>query len=160
MPTFPFTEADPIQYPGPPPKTSEVMIVGGGVIGVTTALFLAARNIPVTLLEKGRVAAEQSSRNWGWIRKQGRDADELPIVIEAIRLWRQLADESGEDIGLTQTGVTYLANTEKDMAGFEAFMKIAAIHGLDTRLLDADETAKLITGMSRRFKGAMTTPSD
>jgi glycine/D-amino acid oxidase-like deaminating enzyme len=137
-----------------------VVIIGGGIIGVTTALFLAQRNIPVTVLEKGRVAAEQSSRNWGWIRKQGRDADELPIVIEAIRLWRQLAEECGEDIGLNQTGVTYLANTDKDMAGFEAFMKIAASHELDTSLLDGDETAKLIKGMSRRFKGAMTTPSD
>ncbi|MER8914454.1 FAD-binding oxidoreductase [Mesorhizobium sp. M0761] len=160
MPIFPFSETDPIRHPGPPPKTSEVVIVGGGIIGVTTALFLAQRNIPVTLLEKGRIAAEQSSRNWGWIRKQGRDADELPIVIEAIRLWRQLAEECGEDIGLTQTGVTYLAKTDKDMAGFEAFMKIAATHALDTRLLDADETAALIKGMSRKFKGAMTTPSD
>lgn len=160
LPIFPFSEKDPIQHPGPPPKRSEVVIIGGGIIGVTTALFLAERNIPVTLLEKGRVAAEQSSRNWGWIRKQGRDADELPIVIEAFRLWRQLAEECGEDIGLDQTGVTYLANSDKDMAGFEEFMKIAAIHGLDTRLLDADETAKLIKGMSRKFKGAMTTPSD
>jgi len=160
LPTFPFSEADPIQHPGPPPKTSEVVIVGGGIVGVTTALFMAMRNIPVTLLEKGRVAAEQSSRNWGWIRKQGRDADELPVVIEAIRLWRQLAEECGEDIGLTQAGVTYLAETDKDMAGFEAFMKIAAIHDLDTRLLDGDETAQLIKGMSRKFKGAMTTPSD
>ncbi|TIW92082.1 MAG: FAD-binding oxidoreductase [Mesorhizobium sp.] len=160
MPTFPFSEMDPIQHPGPPPKTSEVVIVGGGIIGVTTALFLAKQNIPVTLLEKGRVAAEQSSRNWGWIRKQGRDADELPIVIEACRLWRQLAEECGEDIGLNQTGVTYLANSDKDMAGFEEFMTIAAIHALDTRLLDADETGKLIKGMSRKFKGAMTTPSD
>ena len=160
MPKFPFSEADPIQHPGPPPKRSEVVIVGGGVIGVSTALFLAQRNIPVTLLEKGRVAAEQSSRNWGWVRKQGRDADELPIVIEAIRLWRQLADECGEDIGLTQTGVTYLANSDKDMAGFDEFMRIAAIHDLDTRLLDANETANFIKGMSRKFAGAMTTPSD
>lgn len=137
-----------------------MVIVGGGIIGVTTALFLAQQSIPVTLLEKGRVAAEQSSRNWGWIRKQGRDADELPVVIEACRLWQQLAEECGEDIGLNQTGVTYLANSDKDMAGFEQFMKIAAIHELDTRLLDTDETAKLIKGMSRKFKGAMTTPSD
>ncbi|RUW44718.1 FAD-binding oxidoreductase, partial [Mesorhizobium sp. M1A.F.Ca.ET.072.01.1.1] len=126
MPTFPFSEADPIQFPGPPPKSADVVIIGGGVIGVTTALFLARRNISVTLLEKGRIAAEQSSRNWGWIRKQGRDADELPIVIEASRRWRQLAEECGEDIGLKQTGVTYLAGSDREMARFEKFMKIAA----------------------------------
>lgn len=160
MTIFPFTESTPIQFQDPLPDTSEVVIIGGGVIGVTTALFLARRNISVTLLEKGRIAAEQSSRNWGWIRQQGRDADELPIVIEAQRLWRQLARECGEDIGLKQTGVTYLARTDKEMAGFGNFLKIAQAHGVDTRLLDQGETASLIPAMSRPFKGAMTTPSD
>lgn len=103
---FPFSEADAVQHSGPLPQKSEVVIVGGGVIGVSTALYLARNNIEVTLLEKGRIAAEQSSRNWGWIRKQGRDADELPIVMEACRLWQELAQECGEDIGLQQTGVT------------------------------------------------------
>lgn len=158
--TFPFTEATPIQFQGPLPKASEVVIVGGGIIGVTTALFLARRNISVTLLEKGRIAAEQSSRNWGWIRQQGRDADELPIVVEACRLWRQLAEECGEDIGLRQTGVTYLARTDKELADFAEFLKIAEAHGVDTRLLDSKEVVDLIPGMSRRFKGGMTTPSD
>lgn len=158
--TFPFTEATPVQFHGPLPKTSDVVIIGGGVIGVTTALFLARLNISVTLLEKGRVAAEQSSRNWGWIRQQGRDADELPIMIEARRLWQQLAGECGEDIGLRQTGVTYLARTDREMAEFAEFVKIAEAHGVDTRLLDPDEVARLIPGMSRRFRGAMTTPSD
>jgi glycine/D-amino acid oxidase-like deaminating enzyme len=157
---FPFSEADPIRHASPVPESSEVVIVGGGVIGVSTALFLAARNIQVTLLEKGRIAAEQSSRNWGWIRKQGRDADELPIVMEACRLWQQLAEECGEDIGLRQTGVTYLARTDKDMAKFARFMQLAAAHDLDTRLLDGAEVAARIGGMARTYAGAMTTPSD
>ncbi|MER9171618.1 FAD-binding oxidoreductase [Mesorhizobium australicum] len=160
MTIFPFTEATPIQFQAPMPKTSEVVVIGGGIVGVTTALFLARRNISVTLLEKGRIAGEQSSRNWGWIRQQGRDADELPIVIEARRLWRQLAEECGEDIGLKQTGATYLARTDKEMAGFAKFLKIAQVHGVDTRLLDQGEVAKLIPAMARPFKGAMTTPSD
>jgi glycine/D-amino acid oxidase-like deaminating enzyme len=157
---FPFSESDAVQHSGPIPQKSEVVIVGGGVIGVSTALFLARNNIEVTLLEKGRIAAEQSSRNWGWIRKQGRDADELPIVMEACRLWQELAQECGEDIGLQQTGVTYLARTPKDMAGFEDFMKIAAAHALDTRLIDGEAVRRMIPGMARNFAGAMVTPSD
>ena len=160
MTIFPFTEATPIQFQAPLPRASDVVIIGGGVIGVSTALFLARRNISVTLLEKGRIAAEQSSRNWGWIRQQGRDADELPIVIEAQRLWRQLAEECSEDIGLKQVGVTYLARTDKEMAGFAKFLAVAQAHGVDTRLLDQGEVAKLIPAMSRQFKGGMTTPSD
>lgn len=160
MPSFPFSETDPVQFPGPMPKSTDVVIIGGGVIGVTTALYLADKGVQVTLVEKGRIAAEQSSRNWGWIRKQGRDADELPIVIEACRLWQELAAECGEDIGLKQTGVTYLANSDKDMTAFEAFLKIAAPHGIDTHLVTAAETETLIPGMARKFHGALTTPSD
>jgi glycine/D-amino acid oxidase-like deaminating enzyme len=157
---FPISEADPVQFPGPPPAFSEVVIIGGGIIGITTALFLAKKGVAVAVVEKGRVAAEQSSRNWGWIRKQGRDADELPIVIEATRLWKQLAEECGEDIGLTRCGVTYLARTDKEMDGFDEFMPTAAAHELDTQLLEAHEVQKLIPGMARRFAGAITTPSD
>jgi glycine/D-amino acid oxidase-like deaminating enzyme len=157
---FPFSEADAVRHSGPLPKKAEVVIVGGGVIGVSTALYLASKNIEVTLLEKGRIAAEQSSRNWGWIRKQGRDADELPIVMEACRLWRELAAECGEDIGLQQTGVTYLARTPKDLAGFETFMKIATAHNLDTRLINGDGVRQMMPGMARSFAGAMVTPSD
>ncbi len=137
-----------------------MVIVGGGIIGVTTAIFLAANNIRVVLLEKGRIAAEQSSRNWGWIRKQGRDADELPIMIEASRLWQQLDEECGEDIGLKRSGVTYLARTQKDMAAFADFMKIAVAHEMDTHLVDQKQVSSMIRGMARTFVGAMTTPSD
>lgn len=160
MNAFPFSETDPIVYSGPVPKSSDVVIIGGGIIGIATALFLAQQKISVTVLEKGRVAAEQSSRNWGWIRKQGRDEDELPIMIEAACLWPQLVQECAEDIGLRQTGVTYLASSDKEMAGFEAFMKIAATHGMDTRLLNGSEVGSLIKNMSGTFKGALTTPSD
>src|SRR5690606_30266146 len=79
---------------------------------------------------------------------------------EAGRLWRQLAQECGEDIGLVETGVTYLAGSDRELADFGDFMKLAAAHDLDTRLLDGDETARLIPGMARKFAGAMTTPSD
>ena len=73
MSVFPITLATPASSPRTPPRDSEVVVIGGGVIGVCTALYLARAGRRVTLLEKGRVAGEQSSRNWGWIRQQGRD---------------------------------------------------------------------------------------
>ena len=47
----------------------------------------AQAGVRVLLCEKGRVAGEQSSRNWGWVRQQGRDWAELPIMIESNRIW-------------------------------------------------------------------------
>ena len=60
------------------PKQTAVAVIGGGIIGVATALELAERGIDVTLLEKGVIAGEQSSRNWGWCRQMGRDPREIP----------------------------------------------------------------------------------
>ena len=40
------------------------------------------------LCEKGDIGGEQSSRNWGWCRKMGRDAREIPLALESLRLWR------------------------------------------------------------------------
>ena len=59
------------------------MIVGGGIIGASTTFFLAERAVPTLLCEKGTVAGEQSSRNWGRCRTMGRDPRELPLAIES-----------------------------------------------------------------------------
>ncbi|NDV01211.1 NAD(P)/FAD-dependent oxidoreductase [Pseudoroseicyclus tamaricis] len=157
---FPYSLAAPPEYAGPLPEGADVAIIGGGIIGICTALFLARAGLRPVVLEKGRVAAEQSSRNWGWIRTQGRDPAELPIAMEARRLWAELARQSGEDIGLRQSPVTYLARKARELEDFAEFAALAKAHGLDTRLLDAAETRAFMPGMSRGYLGAMTTPSD
>ena len=67
------------------PLETEVIIIGGGIIGVSAALTLSEQGVPVVLLEKGEIAAEQSSRNWGWCRQQGRDPREMPLITESLR---------------------------------------------------------------------------
>ena len=64
-----------------PPARADVVVVGGGIVGVSAALYLAKKGVAVTLCEKGRIAGEQSSRNWGWCRTMGRDPAELPLAI-------------------------------------------------------------------------------
>ncbi|MCB1329585.1 MAG: FAD-binding oxidoreductase [Maritimibacter sp.] len=160
MPAFPLSEANPPAHSGPLPSETEVVVIGGGVIGVTTALFLARAGLPVLLLEKGRVAAEQSSRNWGWVRVQGRDPAEIPIAQEAQALWPTLAAEVDIDIGLTQGGVAYLAKDAAEMARHEAWREAAAPFGVSTQLLDTDGTARLLPDAARRWAGAMWTPTD
>jgi glycine/D-amino acid oxidase-like deaminating enzyme len=138
----------------------EVVVIGGGVAGVSSAWFLAKAGVPVVLCEKGRIAGEQSSRNWGWIRKQGRDPRELPASILGLRLWEQIAGEIGEDIGWHKGGVTYLAETPDELVRFEAWLSHARDHQLDSRLLSAAETDALLGQGGRRFAGALFTPSD
>src|ERR1700680_4089454 len=70
------------------PERVRVVIIGGGIIGGATPLFLARKGHSVALCEKGRIGGEQSSRNWGWCRTMGRDVGEIPLAIESLRLWR------------------------------------------------------------------------
>lgn len=160
MSVFPISKASPVTYPGPPPDRADVVVIGGGVIGVCTALFIARAGQSVVLIEKGRIAGEQSSRNWGWIRQQGRDPDEIPIMLEANRLWHELAGQTNVDIGLKATGITYFASTAADMARYEAWLPHARANGLDSRLLSAAEVAGMYPEMATAFQGALVTPSD
>ncbi|MGC1505141.1 MAG: FAD-binding oxidoreductase [Sulfitobacter sp.] len=160
MHAFPISENTPVHFAGPPAVAADVVVIGGGVIGVCTALYLARAGQSVVLLEKGRVAGEQSSRNWGWIRQQGRDPDELPIMIEALGRWKELAGETGVDFGLRQGGVTYFAENAKQLAGFERWTAHARSVGVDTQILNRSETAAMFPQMAKPMVGAMVTPSD
>ena len=142
------------------PEQTEVVVVGGGIIGCATAYYLAKRGVPVALFEKGRVAGEQSSRNWGWVRKQGRDPHELPAIVEALRIWEGLQEELQEDIGWHQGGVTYLAETDEKLSDFEDWLAAAKPYQLDSHLLSPAETDDLLGQEGRRWKGALHTPSD
>ena len=62
---------DPVPADTEVPRATEVAVIGGGIIGVCASLKLAEQGIPVTLLEKGEIAAEQSSRNWAGAVNKG-----------------------------------------------------------------------------------------
>ena len=147
--------------PGRPlPATADVVVIGGGVAGVSTAYYLARAGVSVVLCEKGRIAGEQSSRNWGWVRKQGRDIRELPLMIESMRCWHQIVADLDEDIGFAVGGVTYLAETAKDLARHEAWLESARPFQLDSRMLSPAEVDAMLGRTDRRFLGALHTPSD
>ncbi|MDQ2066999.1 FAD-binding oxidoreductase [Xinfangfangia sp. CPCC 101601] len=159
-PVFPFTESRPVRFSGALPARVDVTVIGGGIAGVMTAWFLRQKGLSVLLCEKGRIAAEQSSRNWGWIRQQGRDPGELPIMIESLAIWKSLAAELGEALGFQQTGVMYLGDTAKDMDSFEAWMEHARAHQLDSRMMTAAEVSGMLKDSAKPWKGAIFTASD
>src|SRR5262249_1331961 len=139
---------------------AEVGIIGGGIIGACPALFLAEQGIPVVLCEKGDIAGEQSSRNWGWVRKTGRDPREIPLIIESLRLWQGMNQMVEAETGFRQAGISYLAEAQAELTQFEAWLEHARQYQLDTRIISRSEAAELMPGLTGDWTGALYTASD
>jgi len=155
-----FSDRAPISFQDALPQSVDVVVIGAGVIGVSTAWFLNESGASVLVCDKGRVACEQSSRNWGWIRQQGRDAAEVPIAIDSLSLWESISRELGEDIGFARRGILYAARTERELARFERWLPIAERHQLDTRMLSGAEVDALVDDKPGQWTGGMYTASD
>ncbi len=142
------------------PASTDIVVIGGGIVGVSAALALSRKGIAVTLCEKGRIGAEQSSRNWGWVRKNGRDARELPLMLESMRLWHGLAPLEHADTGFKVTGVLSVALTDADQARHERWAENARIWQTGSRVIGTAEIAKLLPGATREFRSALYNPTD
>ena len=156
-----ITDQSPIVFSDPLPDAVDVVVIGAGIAGTATSYFLAEHGIKVLLCDKGRVAGEQSSRNWGWIRQQGRDWAELPIMMEANQIWRGLAEKTGEaDLTFTESGCYYLAEDQSTMDKYALWYDVAKQHQLDTRMLTREEIREQIPNVNGNLIGGMVTVTD
>jgi glycine/D-amino acid oxidase-like deaminating enzyme len=151
---------DPVQSDDTVPPRADVVVIGGGIIGTSAALFLAEKGVSVALCEKGHIAGEQSSRNWGWCRKMARDPREIPLVIESLRLWETMNPRVGAETGFRTCGIMYLAESQDDLGKYEGWLDHAREYQLDTRIIGAAEVARLLPGMAKPWAGALYTASD
>lgn len=150
----------PVQTDATLPAKTTVVVIGGGIVGLTAALTLAERGIPVTVLEKGRVGAEQSSRNLGWIRKMGRAPADVPMSVESDRLWATMPERVGMDVGYRQSGIMYLARTEGEMEMHGKWLNDVSGLSLDSRLLSQNDIDGLVPGGAGQWAGGIYTASD
>ena len=143
------------------PAQASVCVIGGGVAGVSTALELAERGLDVVLLEKGEIAAEQSSRNWGWCRQMGRDPREIPLIKVSLSIWDGMNARIGGETGFTRCGILYLCENEEQLAAKnDWYEKNAKPAGLSSRMITAKEANALQPGCTKPWKGALYTPDD
>src|SRR5580704_4326769 len=126
------------------PARADVVVVGGGIVGVSAALHLAKKGISVALCEKGIIAGEQSSRNWGWCRTMGRDPAEIPLSIESLRMWDGMNEEIGAETGFRRAGIIYLCKSHKDVDGHEAWLARAKPYQVNAHWLDAAQVSNVL----------------
>ncbi|WP_209598594.1 FAD-binding oxidoreductase [Ruegeria sp. HKCCSP351] len=142
------------------PKSVDVVVIGGGIIGVSTALELAERGASVLLCEKGQIAAEQSSRNWGWVRLGMRDPREIPLMQEALRIWQTLDARLDGNTGYTQSGILFGASGKRGEVNLKRWMR--HVEGLQTgaKMVSGRELAELLHGHETGLTSALYMPQD
>lgn len=135
----------------------DVAIVGGGIIGVSTAYWLAKAGVRTALFEKGTLACEQSSRNWGWVRTLSRDMPEVPLALLANRRWREIQEQV--DVGYRQNGLLYLQENERDASDHARWFESAKTYGAKAEFLTKRAAQQLLPQSARAWTGAMHSAS-
>ncbi len=142
------------------PKRVDAVVVGGGIIGASTALELAERGFSVLLCEKGQIAGEQSSRNWGWVRISQRDPRELPLMAEAMKLWQGLEARTGHPTGYQRSGILYTAERGREEAKLETWAPHLAAMDMPGQMLRGELLQQLMPGFQGKVISGYYTPLD
>ncbi|MGO3699747.1 MULTISPECIES: NAD(P)/FAD-dependent oxidoreductase [Halomonas] len=142
------------------PASTTVVIIGGGIIGLTAALTLAERGVPVVVLEKGCLAGEQSSRNLGWIRKTSRHGEDVPLALAADRLWANMAERTGSEVGYRPSGIMFLSRTPEQLAVHEGWLTSVSDLSLDSKLMSTRDIDNHAPGGRGQWAGGILTSSD
>ena len=142
------------------PAAVDVVVIGGGIIGASTALELTERGLSVALCEKGGIGHEQSSRNWGWVRIALRDPREVPLMVEAIRLWAEMDRRTGAEIGYRRCGIVFAAQDADQRDRLESWMRHLEPFQISARMLDRDGMEAMGMAAVPGTVGGLHTPMD
>jgi sarcosine oxidase, subunit beta len=114
---------------------TDVLIVGGGGAGCSTALHLARRGVRCILLERGQVGGQASGVNYGGVRQQGRHPAELPLARRSREIWAKLPELVGTNCEFEVTGHLKLARNDAEEAELIAYLEVAKANGLPLNMI-------------------------
>src|SRR5438128_12172059 len=156
------------QEPSGEKRTADVLVLGGGVIGLAVARALSVRGVKnITLIERSRLGAESSHAAGGMLAPQS-EADGADRFFELACASRELypvfadalREETGTDIELERTGTLYLAFNDRDEREIEHRFSWQTRAGLAVERLTADEARELEPCISPALRAALRFPLD
>ncbi|OAJ56045.1 sarcosine oxidase subunit beta [Paraburkholderia ginsengiterrae] len=139
---------------------ADVIVIGGGIMGTTTAFFLRQRNRSVILLERGLTGQQASGVNYGGIRRQGRALPQLAMANRALRTWQRSAELLGEDIEFLPSGHTRVCYHQKDVENFDQYAIDARAYGLELEVLHGEAMFRRFPFLGREVLAASISPLD
>ena len=144
------------------PTSADVVIIGGGVIGLSAAYQLAAAGVTdVVVIEQGELGGGSTSKAAGGVRTAFSDEVNVSLAQRSLAAFGRFGDEHDQDIDLRQSGYLFLLRDDAQMADFAAASALQRSFGIDSRMIDVAEVRALSPLVSPEgLVGAMWSPDD
>ena len=142
-------------------RTADVVVIGGGIHGCSTALHLALRGLKPILVEKDYAGRHASGVNAGGVRQLARDLAEIPLSISSMDLWEKIEELVGDDCGFTNNGTVLVAENDEELASFRARVDDLRLRGYThEELIGRHELKRLVPAVSDHCPGGVVSRRD
>ena len=119
-------------------SVTDVIVVGGGIMGASAAFFLRQRGRSVVLIERGLIGQQASGTNFGNVRRQGRYVHQLPLANRAREIWGRLPELIGEDCEFLASGHLRVCYTRAQADKLEEYAREARHYDLDLEIISSN----------------------
>jgi sarcosine oxidase subunit beta len=125
------------------PSSTDIVVVGGGVMGTSAAFHLAEAGANVVLLERAALASGSTSKAAGGVRAQFSDPLNIAIGLRSLEAFERFPERPGAEIDLHRVGYLFLLDRDEDVEEFERSLQLQNELGVPSRLVSVDEAAEL-----------------
>ncbi len=142
-------------------RTADVVVIGGGIHGCSTALHLALRGVKPIVIEKDYAGRHASGVNAGGVRQLARDLAEIPLSISSMAIWERIEELVDDDCGFSSHGTVLVAESDAELAGFKARVDDLRLKGFThEELVDRTELKRLVPAVSDHCPGGVVSRRD
>ncbi len=127
----------------PLPGTADVVVVGGGVMGTSTAFHLAEAGVSVLLLERGDLAGGSTSRAAGGVRANFSDELNIRLGQRSLEMFANFPQRPGQEIDLHISGYLFVLTTPHEETLFRNSVALQNSLGVESRMVDVEEACRL-----------------
>ncbi len=144
------------------PDKAQVVVIGGGAIGLSVAHELAKRGITdVLVLDKDTLVKGATGRNGGGVRAQWTTEENIVLAKKSIEAFKRFSSETGHNIFLRQGGYLFLTRSEQQLLSMRDAAAFQNQHGVRTKVIDLDEAESIVPGLNTEgCVGATFNPDD
>lgn len=149
------------EQPARAQQEADVLVIGGGLHGTSSAFHLARRGASVIVLEADYVARHSSGVNAGGVRTLGRPLPEIPLALRSRELWHTLPELIGDDGGFVPSGQLKIAETDAELDECRERVALLNAHGFTHEtLIDRERVLELEPALARHVTGGIWVERD